>query len=116
MRNQFPFSRAAMSLLEVMLVIVIIGIIATVIMGRLAASSDMAKCKTCHHNKSQLNSAIERFGVDTGDYPTDLTDLAVPAYFPDGLPVCPVSGAGYSMNGTTHRIDGHSSLTVPGDH
>jgi prepilin-type N-terminal cleavage/methylation domain-containing protein len=116
MRNQFPVFRAAMSLLEVMLVVVIIGIIATVIMGRLAASSDMAKCKSCLHNKAQINSAIERFGVDTGDYPTDLTDLAVPAYCPDGLPVCPVSGAGYSMNGTTHRVDGHSSLTVPGDH
>lgn len=105
-----------MSLLEVMLVVVVIGIIATIIMARLSASSDMAKCKTCFHNKSQLNAAIERYGVENGNYPTDLTDLAVPAYFPDGLPICPVSGSGYLMNGTTHRVDGHSSLTVPGDH
>jgi prepilin-type N-terminal cleavage/methylation domain-containing protein len=116
MRNSFPVFRAAMSLLEVMLVVVVIGIIATVIMGRLSASSDMAKCKSCLHNKGQINSAIERFGVDTGSYPTDLTDLNVPAYFPDGLPVCPVTGSSYSINGTTHRVDGHRSLTVPGDH
>jgi general secretion pathway protein G len=116
MRKQFPVLKTGMSLLEVMLVVVIIGIIATVIMARLAASADMAKCKACHHNKGQLNAAIERYGVDTGDYPADLTDLVAPGYFPDGLPVCPVSGAAYSINGTTHRIDGHTSLTVPGNH
>jgi type II secretory pathway pseudopilin PulG len=99
-----------------MLVVMLISIIASVIMVRISASTDAAKCKTCQHNRSELNAAIERYGVENGSYPSDLGDLVVSEYFPGGVPVCPVSGAAYSMNSTTHRIDGHTSNTLPGDH
>jgi type II secretory pathway pseudopilin PulG len=99
-----------------MLVVVLIAIVATVVMTRISNSSDTAKCRTCQHNRAELNAAIERYGVEQGSYPANLSDLNVPTYFPAGIPTCPVSGAAYSMNTTTHRVDGHTSSTVPGDH
>ena len=116
MRNRNPFLKSGLSLLEMMLVVVLVAIVASIIMVRISDSTDTAKCKACQHNRAELNAAIERFGVESGTYPTDLSDLAVPTYFPGGVPVCPATGAAYSMNSTTHRIDGHSSNTLPGDH
>jgi general secretion pathway protein G len=116
MRKRSTILHHGLSLLEMMLVVVLIAIVASIIMVRISDSTDDAKCKACRHNRAELNAAIERFGLETGSYPVDLTELAVPAYFPGGVPVCPGSGAAYSMNSTTHRIDGHSSSTLPGDH
>ena len=101
--------RLAFSLIEVIFVVTIIGILATVIMQRISTSSDAAKEKSCFHNRTEINSAWERFGVVTGAFPTDLSDLDVPDYFPGGIPVCPVSGAAYTMNATTERVDGHTN-------
>lgn len=114
-RHNFSPNRG-LSLLELMLVVVLISVVASLVMVRISQSSDTAKCKACLHNRVELNSAIERYGVTNGSYPTDLTDLETPDYFPAGVPVCPVSGAAYSMNATTYRIDGHSSPVMPGDH
>jgi prepilin-type N-terminal cleavage/methylation domain-containing protein len=116
MRNRYPFLKSGLSLLEMMLVVMLVAVVASIIMVRISSSTDAAKCKACHHNRAELNAAIERFGVETGSYPSSLADLAVPSYFPGGVPVCPASSAAYSMNSTTHRIDGHSSNTLPGDH
>ncbi|MDZ4655995.1 MAG: prepilin-type N-terminal cleavage/methylation domain-containing protein [Bythopirellula sp.] len=108
--------RLGLSLLELMLVVVLVSIIASVVIARVSQSTDTAKCKACRHNRIELNGAIERYGVSNGSFPSDLSDLAVPDYFPQGIPVCPVSGSAYSMNSTTHRIDGHTLNSVPGDH
>lgn len=108
--------RLGLSLLELMLVVVLVSIVASVIIARVAQSTDNAKCKTCRHNRTELNAAIERYGITTGSFPSALNDLAVPSYFPEGIPVCPVSGSAYSMNSTTHRIDAHTSNSAPGDH
>lgn len=116
MRCRRHLLNRGLSLLEVMLVVVLIAVIASVIIGRLASSTDSAKCRTCQHNRAELNAAIERYGVENGSYPSNVSDLNVPAYFPAGIPTCPVSGGAYSMNTTTHRVEGHTSSTVPGDH
>jgi general secretion pathway protein G len=113
--RQSLFNRG-LSLLEVMFVVVLIAIVASIIITRVSDSTDSAKCRTCQHNRSELNAAIERYGVEIGSYPANLSDLDTPTYFPAGIPTCPVSGAAYSLNTTTHRIDGHTSNTVPGDH
>jgi prepilin-type N-terminal cleavage/methylation domain-containing protein len=110
------FCKRGLSLLELMLVVVLVSVIATIVIARVSQSTDTAKCKACRHNRIELNAAIERYGVTNGGYPSDLSDLAVPDYFPQGIPVCPVSGAAYSMNTTTHRVDAHTSNTVAGDH
>lgn len=105
----------AFSLLELMAVIVVIGIIATLIIYRIAPTSDFAKAQTCSHNRSEINAAIERWYIDKNTWPaSDLSDLAAdPNYFPVGLPTCPVTGSDYSMDTVTNRVNGHSS---GGDH
>lgn len=99
-------SRHAFSLMELLAVVTILGIIAAIIVPRVTTSSDTAKAKVHAHNKGTINAAIERYYIENGSWPSaNLTELSVPAYFPDGIPVNPVSGAAYSMNTTTHRLD-----------
>lgn len=98
--------RQAFSLMELLAVVTILGIIAAIIVPRVTTSSDTAKAKVNAHNKGTINSAIERYYIETGSWPSaNLTELNVPAYFPDGVPANPVSGAAYTLNTTTHRID-----------
>jgi len=102
------FSRnQGFSLLELIIVVTIIGIIATLVMPRISASKDMAEEKSCYHNRTDLNSAIERYGITNGNFPSALNDLNVLDYFPEGIPTCPVTGNAYTINGTTNRVDGH---------
>lgn len=105
-----------LSLIELLLVVVLIGIIASVIVARVVDSTETAKIKSCWHNRMDLNSAIERYGIANGSFPSALSDLNVLDYFPGGIPACPVTGSAYSINATTNRIDGHTSNTAPGDH
>lgn len=110
--------RQGFSLLELMSVIIIIGIIATLIIYRIAPSTDLAKTQSCAHNRSEINSAVERWYVEKNTWPADnLADLAAdPNYFPNGIPTCPVTGAAYSLDAVTKRVDGHTSNAAPGDH
>ena len=110
--------RIGFSLLELMSVVIIIGIIATLVIYRIAPNTDLAKSQSCAHNRSEINSAVERWYIGRNTWPAlDLSDLAAdPNYFPEGIPVCPVTGAAYQLNATTHRVNGHTTNNVPGDH
>lgn len=107
MRNKTR--RNAFSLLELMAVVVILGIIALVVIPRINFSSTTAKENACFQNKAEVNTAVEKFYWDTGALPTAAADLDVDAYFPDGLPVCPSSGAAYALDATTKRVTGHTT-------
>jgi prepilin-type N-terminal cleavage/methylation domain-containing protein len=98
--------RSGFSLMELLAVVTILGIIAAIIVPRVTSSSDTAKAKVNAHNRGTINSAIERYYIETGNWPSaSMSELAVPAYFPDGLPVNPVNGAAYVMNTTTRRVN-----------
>lgn len=107
--HRSPTSRQGFSFLELIIVVAIIGIIATLIIPRISSSSDRANEKTCYHNRLELNSAIERYGVTNGNFPSSINDLNVPDYFPGGIPTCPVTGVVYAINATTNRIEGHTN-------
>ena len=79
-------------------------------------SSDAAKLKSCNHNRAEINSAIERYSVSNGSFPTNLSDLETLDYFPEGIPTCPLTGSAYALNSTINRVEGHTSSTSPGDH
>ena len=106
------------SLIELLLVVTLIGVIASVIAVRISVQADNAKTKTCFHNRSELNSSAERWYIEHNAWPAaDLSDIAADIdYYPSSIPVCPVTGTPYTLNATTHRIDGHSSSATPGDH
>lgn len=105
--------RDGLSLLELLIVITIIAALATYAMIRLSVAVDSAAEKACNHNVTQINSASERYAVLNDAFPTDLTDLETNDYFPEGVPICPVSGTAYSLNSTTHRVDGHAGGSHP---
>jgi general secretion pathway protein G len=109
-KNQLGFT-----LMELLAVVTIIGVIAALVVPRVISGSDLAKEKSCRHNRTEINIAVERFYIHNGAWPADnLSDIAAdPDYFPEGVPVCPVSGDAYQLDGTLHRVQGH---TGSGDH
>ncbi len=98
------------SLLELLAVVTILGIIAAMIIPRVSSSSNTARQNVHAQNKAEINSAVERFFVDTGSWPAnDLSDMVPPTsydYFPDGLPANPIDpSTAYTIDGTTHRCN-----------
>ena len=111
-----PTSRIAFSLLELLAVITIIGFIASLILPRVSTSASTAKEKTCFHHRAQINSAVEIYYIQNGSFPTSLADIDTSDNFPDGLPQCPVSNVAYTLNATTHRVQGHLGGGKTGGH
>src|SRR6476646_6361888 len=99
--------RNGFSLMELLAVVTILGIIAAIIVPRVAVSSDTAKAKVNAHNKATINAAVERWYVEKGAWPANnLSDIgADTSYFPDGLPTNPTNGTAYSLNAATHRVN-----------
>lgn len=101
-----PPTRSGFSLMELLAVITILGVIAAIVVPRVTTSSDLAKQKVHEHNRGTINSAVERYYIENGSWPsTNLSELNNVAYFPDGLPTNPIDGSAYALNATTHRID-----------
>lgn len=99
--------------MELLAVVVILGLIAALIVPRVSTSGDTAKTKTCVHNRAEINITVEQYYMNSGSWPaSDLSDIAADAaYFPDGLPTCPQTGAAYRIDPTTHRVVGHAGTS-----
>lgn len=100
MKTKNVVRRKGFSLLELLAVVTILGIIAVVVLPRISVSANTAKQQADKQNKSEINSAVERWYFDKGTWPaSDLSDIgADPTYFPSGIPVNPVSNAAYTLN------------------
>jgi general secretion pathway protein G len=99
--------RTAFSVIELLAVVTILGIIAAIIVPRVAFSSDTAKAKVDAHNRATINSAVERWYIEKGTWPnSNLTPMSTDLnYFPSGVPKNPVTGANYTLNNSTHRVN-----------
>ena len=101
-------ARRGFTLIELLLVILILGVLAAIVIPRVATSRDDVMDAACEANIANINVQIERYYIDIGSWPsTDLSEMVPPTtydYFPDGLPTCPVDGSSYTMSTTTHRI------------
>ncbi len=106
MRTSHYRKRGGFSLMELLAVVTILGIIAAIIVPRVTVSSDTAKQKVNAHNKATINAAVERYYIETGDWPADdLSDIGADTdYFPDGIPSNPVDNSSYSL-GDDHRVE-----------
>ena len=96
-------NKRGVTLIELLLVVVILGVLAAIAIPRITASSTTAKANACATNIDIMNSQIEMYRADTGSYPGTLNALVTDAnYFPDDLPVCPSSGT-YTMSADPAR-------------
>jgi general secretion pathway protein G len=107
MKSIGSHKRAGFSLMELLAVVTILGIIAAIIVPRVAVSSDTAKTKVNAHNKATINAAVERWYIEKGTWPVAaMTDIGADTnYFPDGIPTNPLNNSAYTLNATTHRVN-----------
>jgi general secretion pathway protein G len=71
-------SRLGFTLTEIMLVVVIIGILAALVIPRIAGSSERARVTAAQTDiNGGIKSAIGSYEVDNGFYPKSLQDLIV---------------------------------------
>lgn len=106
MKRMQRTNRRGFSLLELLAVVTILGVIAAVVIPRISSSKAAAQAEANRQNIAEINSAVERWYFDTGSFPAnDLSDIGTdPNYFPEGLPVNPVTGSAYTLDATTHRV------------
>lgn len=94
------------SLMELLAVVTILGIIAAIIVPRVSVSTSNAKTKVDAHNRATINAAVERYYIEEGSWPANITVISDDTdYFPDGIPVNPVDNSAYALNATTHRVE-----------
>lgn len=67
------------TLVELLIVIVILGVLATVTVFAVRGITSKGEDSACKADKNTLETAIESFRANTGAYPEDLDDLA-PGY------------------------------------
>jgi general secretion pathway protein G len=104
------YSRPAFTLTELMAVVVILGVLAALIVPRLINHSDTTKRASCHTNQGEIELQVKLWRRNQGSYPAaDLSNIGSnSAYFPSGLPVCPVDGTAYTINTTSGLVTGHT--------
>lgn len=95
------------TLLELLAVVTIMGIIASVVLSRVSHQALDAKKKCCSQYKGDINASIERYHFDLGGYPSEVSELEG-TYYPDVVPKCPVTQLDYEIDSATGRILGHN--------
>jgi general secretion pathway protein G len=104
--------RTGLSLLELLMVVTIIGLLASLILPRAAFHTMSAKERVCRRNVLSINQAAERFFLENAAHPSTIADLNTVDQFPQGIPACPVDGSAYSLN-AVFRVDGHQHDEAP---
>ncbi|MBV8054997.1 MAG: type II secretion system major pseudopilin GspG [Deltaproteobacteria bacterium] len=84
-RETLRRSQDGFTLIELMVVILIIGLLATIVVQNLRSATDKAKRVKAQADISQLKSALDRYYLDAGSYPS--SDQGLPA-----LIAAPTSG------------------------
>ena len=80
------------TLIELMLVITIIGILATIALPMYQSSVTKAREAALQENLFQMRTAIDKFYADQGEYPPSLTGLVEKKYI-RAVPVDPFTGS-----------------------
>jgi general secretion pathway protein G len=74
------------TLIELMIVVVILGILATTIMPKLLSKPDKARVQKAKFEIRQIQTALENFKIDSGRFPTTSEGLQALVTNPGGLP------------------------------
>ena len=112
-RKECNMTKRAFTLIELLLVVLILGVLATIVVPRITQSSAYAKQAKCDTNVANLIRALEmRATNNDGDYPANQTEfngeiLNSTTYFPHGSPVCPYN-ASYSYDPNDKTVSYHT--------
>lgn len=94
------------TLIELLIVVLIIGALSAIAVPRISKSATAAKARLCHTNLDIINTAIEEYRHNMGGYPKDLEEVTRNLdYFPDGEPICPITGKKYPRGLKNDRVD-----------
>jgi general secretion pathway protein G len=85
LRRPTSLARRAFTLIELLLVLVIIGVLAAVVVPKLANRAGDAKIKACKASIGGISSALGVFEVDNSRYPTTEEGLAALVDAPPSL-------------------------------
>ncbi len=95
------------TLVELLVVVLILGALAAIAIPRISQSAETAKINACKTNVDLINSQIELYFAQEGEWPKNINDVVKDSdYFPDGEPECPF-GTAYSYDSNKHRISEH---------
>lgn len=104
MRDRLRRSQPGFTLIELMVVILIIGLLATIVVQNLKGATDKAKRIKAQADISALKTALDRYYLDNGSYPS--SDQGLPA-----LVSAPANGkvpADYPPGGYIEKIPNDS--------
>ena len=68
-------ARKGFTMVELMAMLIIIGLLATLVVTKVATKIDQARVTTTKANLKILHSAVNQFKMDTGRFPTEETGL-----------------------------------------
>jgi len=101
---------AAFSLLELVAVVAMLGVLATIILPRVSEQHNTGKSAACHTYQGDIEIQVELWRHNTGTLPaSNLATIGADiAYFPGGLPTCPVDESAYTIDTSTGLVVGHN--------
>jgi type II secretory pathway pseudopilin PulG len=93
-----------------MVVLSLLGLLAALIVPRVVSHHDDAMKAACEVNQGEIELQVKLWRRNVGTYPpADLSNIgANQAYFPQGLPTCPVDGSAYTIDTTSGTVTGHT--------
>ncbi len=93
-----------------MAVVAILGVLAALIIPRVLGHQHASTCAACFANQGDIEMQVKLFYRNTSAYPAaNLSNISGnAAYFPSGLPECPVDGSDYTIDTTTGLVTGHT--------
>ena len=86
-KTRLQKNEAGFTLIEIMVVIAIIGILATLIVPRIMGRPDEARVTAAKHDIGTLNQALKLYRLDIGRYPTTEQGLSALVTRPSAEPV-----------------------------
>jgi general secretion pathway protein G len=88
-RREVPHGEAGLTLIEMLIVLVIIGIVAGLIVVNVMGRPDEARVTVAKTDMKNIGSALAMYRLDNGDYPTTEQGLRALAERPTTAPVPP---------------------------
>jgi len=71
MRKKRVKNRSGFTMVELMAMLIIIGLLATLVVTKVATKIDQARVTTTRANLKTLHSAVNQFKMDTGRFPSE---------------------------------------------